>query len=93
MKDELWKLGACETATSIREGKITCLEVVQASADRLLQANPEINAVTVDFDGLSQDLCCSAQGRAFGKEAKNHSIIDMNIIIFPASFKNSLPLL
>ena len=49
MKDELWKLGACETANSIREGKLTCLEVVQASVDRLLQVNPEINAVTVNL--------------------------------------------
>ena len=55
MTGEIWRLGACETALAIREGKHTCLEVVQAAAERLSTVNPDINAVTVDLTAEALD--------------------------------------
>ena len=52
MSDEIWKLGVCETALSIREGNYTCSEVVGAAVERLHKINPKLNAVSVD---LSQE--------------------------------------
>ena len=49
MSDEIWKLGVCETAASIRAGEYKCSEVVQAAIDRLRDVNPSLNAVTVDL--------------------------------------------
>ena len=49
MSDKIWKLGVCETAASIREGKYTCYEVVQAAIERLREINPRLNAVSVDL--------------------------------------------
>ena len=52
MSDEIWRLGVCETALSIREGNYTCSEVVGAAVERLHKINPKLNAVSVD---LSQE--------------------------------------
>ncbi len=49
MSDEIWRLGVCETAASIREGNYTCSEVVRAAIERLHNVNPRLNAITVDF--------------------------------------------
>ena len=49
MSDEIWKLGVCETALSIREGNYTCSEVVGAAVERLNEINPKLNAVSVDL--------------------------------------------
>ena len=63
MTKEIWGLGACETALAIREGKYSCLEVVQSAVDRLSSVNPDLNAVTVD---LTKEALNSAQEADIG---------------------------
>ena len=60
MTEEIWRLGACETALAIREGKYSCLEVVQSAAARLSSVNPDLNAVTVDLTKEALDAAKEA---------------------------------
>ena len=60
MTEEIWRLGACETALAIREGKYSCLEVVQSAAARLSSVNPDLNAVTVDLTKEALDAAKKA---------------------------------
>ena len=60
MTEEIWRLGACETALAIREGKYSCLEVVQSAAARLSTVNPDLNAVTVDLTKEALDAAKEA---------------------------------
>ena len=60
MTEEIWRLGACETALAIREGKYSCLEVVQSAAARLSRVNPDLNAVTVDLTKEALDAAKEA---------------------------------
>ncbi|MGI9228616.1 MAG: amidase [Gammaproteobacteria bacterium] len=46
MNDELWRLGACEVATGIRNGDFKSREVVEDCLNRVNEINPDINALT-----------------------------------------------
>jgi len=63
MSDELWKLGVCETAASIREGKYTCYEVTRAAIDRLHEINPTLNAVSVDLSEEALEQASEADSK------------------------------
>ena len=60
MSDEIWRLGVCETASSIREGNYTCSEVVGAAVERLHKINPKLNAVSVDLSQKALELASEA---------------------------------
>ena len=60
MSDEIWRLGVCETALSIREGNYTCSEVVGAAVERLHKINPQLNAVSVDLSQKALELASEA---------------------------------
>ncbi|MCK9520896.1 MAG: amidase [Dehalococcoidia bacterium] len=47
MADELWRHGASELATMIRERQVRAREVLEAHLSRIEQVNPKLNAVTV----------------------------------------------
>ncbi len=47
MNAELWSLSATEIAAAVRDGKVSCREVVQAHLYRIQAINPSVNAVTV----------------------------------------------
>ena len=46
---ELWQLSAVETTTAVRDGTITCVDVVDSHLARMMAVNGAINAVTVDL--------------------------------------------
>lgn len=47
---ELWRLGAAETATAIRRKELSCREVTTSVLARIQAANPEVNALTEVLD-------------------------------------------
>ncbi len=49
MTDDLWRLGASETAAAIRARKISCADVVESHLARMKAANGPVNAITVDL--------------------------------------------
>lgn len=49
MKEETWQMSAVATATSIRSGRLSCVEAVEAAIGRCKVANPSVNAVTFDL--------------------------------------------
>ena len=49
MDDQLWKLGAVDTAKAIRDGKFSCRDSVSAAVDRMREVNSSVNGVTVDL--------------------------------------------
>jgi amidase len=49
MSDELWRRGATELATAIRDREVSCVEVMRAHLARIDAVNPALNAiVTLD---------------------------------------------
>ena len=59
MTNELWRLGACETAERIAKREISAAEVTQAHLERLDALNPGLNAVSVV---LADDARAEADG-------------------------------
>lgn len=49
MSDECWKWSACDTATAIADGRVSCLEVMESVVARVRHTNPEINAIVDDL--------------------------------------------
>lgn len=49
MSKPLWQWSACDLAAAIRQKDLSCVEVTQAAVARLREANPALNAVTVDL--------------------------------------------
>ncbi len=49
MTGEIWQWSATETATAIRDGRITSRQAVEAAIGRLREANGAVNAVTLDL--------------------------------------------
>jgi len=49
MAEAIWRWSAVDTAAAIRRGDITCVQAVEAAAARLAEANPGVNAVTLDL--------------------------------------------
>ena len=68
-KGPIWQWSAVETASAIRSGAISAVEVVEAHLARMRAVNPKLNAVVVD---LSEEALAAAQAadkqRAKGKE-------------------------
>jgi amidase len=71
VSEPLWRLGAVDTAAGIREGRFSCVEVMEAQISRLDDANPRVNAITVDLSEAALDAASDAddaihEGRALG---------------------------
>jgi amidase len=49
MTTQLWQLSAVDTAQAVREGNVSCVEVVESHLARMAAVNGSINAVTVDL--------------------------------------------
>ena len=47
--DQIWRLGAAETAAQIRDGALTAEAVTQAALTRMAETNPRLNAVVDDL--------------------------------------------
>lgn len=47
---ELWRLGAAETAAAIRRKQVSCREVTASVLERIHAANPQVNALTDVLD-------------------------------------------
>src|SRR4051795_11731106 len=45
MSDELWRISAVEAVTRLRNGEISPLELVEASARRIAEVEPAVNAL------------------------------------------------
>src|SRR3954454_23082495 len=45
MSDELWRISAVEAVTRLRNGEISPLELVEASARRIAEIEPAVNAL------------------------------------------------
>src|SRR4051794_4871794 len=45
MSDELWRISAVEAVTWLRNGEISPLELVEASARRIAEVEPAVNAL------------------------------------------------
>ena len=48
-KQPIWQWSAVETATAVRKGKVSAVEVTRAHIARMKAANPAVNAVVVDL--------------------------------------------
>ena len=49
MKNELWRLSACELAEGIRVKKFSAVEVVNSVISRIDEQNPKLNAIVADY--------------------------------------------
>ena len=72
MAAPVWQWSAVDTATAIRDGRVTSEEVVQAHIDRMRTVNPAINAVVVDLSAQAIEEARTAdrlraQGGRLGK--------------------------
>ena len=72
MSRPIWQWSAVDTASAIRNGKITAQEAVDAALQRMAETNGAVNAVTVD---LSEDALAAAR-RADG-------IVDSGVALGP----------
>src|SRR3954451_18977276 len=45
MADELWRMSAVEVVARLRKGEISPLELVEASAQRIAEVEPAVNAL------------------------------------------------
>ena len=45
MSDELWRMSAVEAVARLRKGEISPLELVEASARRIAEIEPAVNAL------------------------------------------------
>lgn len=67
--NEIWQWSAVDTATAIRTGQVSALEVTQAHVARLHAANPALNAVVVDLSDQALDAARAADAaQASGAE-------------------------
>src|SRR3954470_20175400 len=73
MTDELWRMSAVEAVTRLRKGKISPLELVEASIRRITEVEPAVNALpTLCFDRardyarriMQGGAACEAAGEA-----------------------------
>ncbi|HEX5900119.1 MAG TPA: amidase family protein, partial [Solirubrobacteraceae bacterium] len=63
--DELWRWSATALTAAIRDGEVTCVEVMQAHLGRIEAVNPAVNAiVTLDAELALRDA--AAADRALG---------------------------
>ena len=69
MAAPMWQWSAVDTATAIRDGRVTSEEVVQAHIDRMRTVNPAINAVVVD---LSAQAIAGGPCRRPSKGGRRH---------------------
>ncbi len=56
----IWQWSACDTAAAVRAGEISCGQAVEAALTRLEQANPAVNAVTLELADRARDAAARA---------------------------------
>src|SRR4051812_29819477 len=86
MSDELWRMSAVEAVTRLRNGEISPLELVDASARRIADVEPAVNALpTLCLDRardhaerIMQGAACEAAGEAGWLAGLPVSIKDLN---------------
>jgi len=59
----IWQWSAVETASAIRAGRASAVQVVTAHIERLHAANPALNAVVVDMTDLALEAAHAADRR------------------------------
>ena len=65
MTDELWRMSAVEAVARLRKGEISPLELVEASAERIAEVEPAVNALpTLCLDRARDHARCIMQGGA-----------------------------
>src|SRR4051794_41975049 len=73
MADELWRMSAVEVVARLRKGEISPLELVEASAQRIAEVEPAVNALpTLCFERgreharriMQGGAACEAAGEA-----------------------------
>src|SRR4051812_47565924 len=65
MSDELWRISAVEAVTRLRNGEISPIELVEASARRIAEVEPAVNALpTLCLDRDHAHARCLMQGGA-----------------------------
>jgi amidase len=69
MSEDIWRLGAYETAKAIREGRISCREAVESAVGRMAAVNASVNAVTVDLSETALAAADIADAALEGKAA------------------------
>jgi len=60
MGEQLWQWDATRLAAAIRSREISCVEATAAVLDRIAQANPRLNAVTVECADAAQAAAAAA---------------------------------
>lgn len=60
MTQELWRLGAVDIALGVRDSRFSCVQVMEAQIGRLHEANPRVNAVTVDLSEAALEAAHNA---------------------------------
>ena len=66
MANELWKWSACDIAAAVRQGRVSCLEVMNSVVERIRQTNVEVNAIV---DDLTESALATA--RAYDQQPKS----------------------
>lgn len=57
---DIWKMGACELAGSIRDGKVSCREAVDDCLARIEAVNARVNAITGIFAEEAREAAAKA---------------------------------
>src|SRR5215212_6126794 len=87
MSDELWRISAVEAVTRLRNGEISPLELVEASARRIAEVEPAVNALPTLCLDRARDhakrimqgaAACEAAGEAGWLTGLPVSIKDLN---------------
>ena len=63
MSDELWRISAVEAVTRLRNGEISPLDLVEASARRIAEVEPAVNAL----DAVPRPRARSCQAHRAGR--------------------------
>src|SRR3954453_23657193 len=65
MSDQLWRMSAVEAVARLRKGEISPLELVDASAHRIAEVEPAVNALpTLCLERARDHARCIMQGGA-----------------------------
>ena len=92
----IWQWSAVETATAIRTGRVSAVEVVAAHQTRMREANPAVNAVVVDLSDTAlkqaeQADAARARGEPLGPLHGVPVTIKINIDVEGQANSNGVP--